>query len=257
MNLQERIKYAQMKARHSRRLRPWYKKWWGVIVLILAGLVLIILIASVAYVISRTHQIITGQNPAPTAAETQQYLQEINGTGNNYWIGTSTPLATIVEFGDFSCPHCRDSYPVINQLAKTYPDKIKIIWRDYLINSNSIDLAMSARCAGEQGKFWQMHNALFANQDQLITNDAQRPAKLIALAKSLGLNVTQFTSCLSNEKYVSQIKQDYNDGNALQIPGTPTWYVNNREFSGYIPFNQFNTLISGLIKLKIGNNAKQ
>ncbi len=250
MNLNERLKLAEMKARHQELFVPWYKKWWGLVILIISSLVLIFLIASGLYIVNRVQQIKNGQTFTPSSAQIQTHLQEINGDGTNYFLGTNNPQITIVEFGDFSCPHCREAYPVVNQLAKLYKNKIKIIWRDYLINSNSIDLAMAARCAGAQGKFWPMHDTLFANQSELTTNDSTRPAKLIVLAQKLGLNTKQFSTCLSQEKYLKQIKKDYADANALGIPGTPTWYVNNHSFSGYLPFNKFNSLIQGLLKLK-------
>jgi protein-disulfide isomerase len=248
MSLDERIKYAEMKARHGKMLLPWYKKGWGIGLLSLAGLFLIILIIAAADVINQTQLILTGKTTIITAAQSQAYLQEINGDGTNYFMGTTTPQVTLVEFGDFACPYCLKSYTVINQLAKEYPDKLKIVWRDYLRNKDSIDLALTARCAGEQGKFWQMHDALYANQANLTTADDSRPAKLIALAQGLQLDTTKFTSCLTSQKYLDQIKKDYEDGNALQIIGTPTWFINNYQFAGYVPLDKFNTLVNGLIK---------
>lgn len=247
MGLDERLKFAGMKARHKYALRPWYKKWWGILALIVAGLILIILIFSSAYVVNRVQQIISGQASVMTEEQLQIYLQKVNGDGTNYTVGTSTPQITIVEFGDFACPFSERAYTVTNQLAQDYKDKIKIIWRDYLRNTDSIDLAMTARCAGEQGQFWPMHDALFINQSALNINDDARPNKLVALAQKLGLNMDQFTACLTSQKYLDQIKKDYDDGNTLQIIGTPTWFVNNHTFAGYIPFDKFNSLIGGLL----------
>jgi len=248
MNLEDRLKYAEMKARHENALRPWYKKWWGIIILAIISLTIIFLIASALYVTNKVKEINNGPSAEPNPAEVQTYLQKVNGDGTNYFLGTSTPQVTIIEFGDFSCTHCKDSYPVVNQLAQTYKDKIKIVWRDYLINDGSIDLALAARCAGEQGQFWQMHDILFDNQDALIINNSERLGKLVALAQQLKLNAEQFSTCLSGQKYLIQIKKDYDDANGLNISGTPTWFVNNYSFSGYVPLDKFTSLISGLIK---------
>jgi protein-disulfide isomerase len=248
MSLDERIKYAEMKARHTKLLLPWYKKWWGVTLLVIGGLFLIFLAFCTAYVINQTQLILAGKTTIVTAAQRQTYLQEIYGDGTAYYLGTTTPQVTIVEFGDFACPYCLKSYTVMNQLVQEYPDKIKLVWRDYLRNKDSIDLAMTARCAGEQGKFWQMHDALYANQSKLETNDDSRPAKLVALAQSLQLDTTKFTSCLTDQKYLTQIKQDYDDGNALNIVGTPTWFVNGYTFYGYVTLDKFTSLINGLVK---------
>lgn len=237
-----------MKARHSQLLAPWYKKWWGQGLLVLGALLLVFLIVSASYVAAQVQAILSGRAIVMDATQRQAYLQAINGDGTNYYEGTSSPEVTIVEFGDFACPYCYKSYTVMNQLVQKYPDKIKLVWRDYLRNKDSIDLAMTGRCAGEQGQFWPMHNALFADQANLTTADNSRPAKLVALAQNLGLNITQFTACLSSEKYLNQIKKDYDDGNSLNIVGTPTWFVNNYQFAGYVPLDKFSALVEGLIK---------
>jgi len=248
MDLAGRIKYAEMKARHQAMLRPWYKKPWGVTVIIALILVLVVLAVSSLYVASRVQQILAGQTSAMTADQLKQYLQTIKGDGTDYQMGTGTPQVTIVEFGDFACPYSKASYQAVNQVVAEYPGKVKLVWRDYLRNADSIDLAMTARCAGEQGKFWQMHDLLFANQDALSTNDSARPGKLMALAQALNLNTTQFSGCLSGGKYLDQIKNDYNDGNTLQIIGTPTWFVNNYTFAGSLTADKFQELIGGLVK---------
>jgi protein-disulfide isomerase len=248
MGLPERLKYAEMKARHQDVLRPWYKKPWGAIIVIALIFILIILTISSVYVVGRVQQILAGQTDALTADQLAQYLKTISGSGTNYKMGTTTPQATIVEFGDFACPYSKESYQVVNRMAARYKDKVKIVWRDYLRNQDSIDLAMAARCAGDQGKFWEMHDLLFANQDSLTTADANRISRLLSLAQSLQLNMTPFNTCLTSQKYLDQIKKDYDDGNTLQIIGTPTWFVNNITFAGSLTEDKFRELISGLVK---------
>lgn len=248
MSLDERLKYAAMKARHKNIIGPWYKKWWGVIILIIIALILILLLISSLYVVNKVQEILASQTQTLTAQERQTYLKAISGDGTNYSLGANKPQATIIEFGDFACPYSRESAPIIKKLTEEYQDKIKIIWRDYLRNEDSIDLALSARCAGEQGKFWEMHDALFANQDNYITADSDRPNRLAALAKNLKLDVKKFTDCLSAKTYLDQIKKDYADGNKLEIIGTPSWFVNNYPFSGALSEQKFRDLINGLIK---------
>lgn len=249
MSLEERLQYAAMKARHAKSLQPWSKKWWGRIILIILGLVFIGLLFSSFYIIVKVRQILTGQaDTVLTAAQRQEYLVKINGDGTNYYLGTSTPQVTIVEFGDFACPYTEKSYAIINKIAAQYPSKVRIVWRDYLRNQDSIDLAVSARCAGEQGKFWAMHDALLSNQDKFNVADSDRPNRLAALAQTLQLNVSKFTTCLTDQKYLDQIKKDYDDGNKLQIIGTPTWFVNNYTFAGALTEDKFIDLITGLIK---------
>jgi len=247
MGLSERLKYAEMKARHQDALRPWYKKPWGIIIITLMIIVFLILTFSSIYVFNRIQQILSGQTATMTAEQLKQQRQTINGDGTNYALGTNTPQATIIEFGDFACSYCQESYQVVNKMESLYKNKVKIVWRDYLRNEDSIDLAMAARCAGEQEKFWEMHDLLFANQDNLTTADSKRISRLSALAQILELNMTKFNSCLTERKYLTQIKKDYDDGNTLEIIGTPTWFVNNHSFSGSLTEEKFQELISGLI----------
>jgi len=247
MSLDERLKYAAMKARHKNVLAPWYKKWWGLVILIIAALILILLAISSLYVVSRVRDILAAQTQTISAQERQDYLKAVNGDGTNPVFGATKPQATIIEFGDFACPYSRESAPIIKKLAEEYQDKIQVIWRDYLRNEDSIDLALAARCAGEQDKFWQKHDALFANQDSYTTNDSDRPNRLTALAQNLGLDTKKFTDCLNAKTYLDQIKQDYADGNKLEIIGTPTWFVNGYSFAGALTEQNFRELISGLI----------
>jgi len=249
MSLDERLKYAAMKARHKNIIGPWYKKWWGVILLIVFGLIFILLIFFSLYIVNKTKEILNENTQAMTQEQIQTYWKEINGDGSNYFLGTSTPQVTIVEFGDFACPFCKEAYPIINTLSEEYKDKIKIVWRDYLRNEDSIDLAVAARCAGEQGKFWEMHDGLFANQDNFASSTDVRKGELVALAQNIGLNSDSFTTCLKDRKYLDQIKADYGDGNKLEILGTPTWFVNGANVpNGGLTLEKFQELINGLIR---------
>jgi protein-disulfide isomerase len=248
MGLSDRVKYAEMKARHQNVLRPWYKKPWGMVVVLILSVLFVFLVFSSLYVAARVQQIIAGEAETLSDEQLAAYVKNINGDGSNYQTGAANPQATIVEFGDFACPYSKESYQVVNRMEKTYKDKVKIVWRDYLRNEDSIDLAMTARCAGEQGKFWEMHDLLFANQDSLTAADDSRINRLLALADSLKLNMITFNACLTERKYLDQIKKDYEDGNALEILGTPTWFVNNFSFSGSLTEDKFLELISGIIK---------
>ena len=248
MGLEERVKYAAMKARHKKTLLPWYQKWWGVMAIILTSLLLILLTIASLYVVNRIKTIIAEQNQGVTELDYKEYVQTIKGDGSNFFIGTTTPQVTIVEFGDFACPYSKESYPAINRLIADYPGKIKIVWRDYLRNEDSIDLAIAARCAGAQGKFWQMHDKLFADQNNLLTADEARLNRLVALAVSLGLNDTEFATCLTNRDDLARIKKDYDDGNSLAIIGTPTWFINNYPISGALTIDKFTELLGGILK---------
>lgn len=251
MDLLDRIKYAEMKARHKDILRPWYKKWWGVALLILSGIIFIALALCSAYIISKAEEILAKQNQEDNFTNYDEYINAVSGDGTNYYLGASSSPITLIEFGDFACPYCKDSASVVRNLGKNYTGQLKIVWRDYLRNEDSIELAVSARCAGAQDKFWEMHDLLFANQETLATSSAERTTALIKLADNLGLDKEKFTSCLENRDNVEQVKKDYNDANKIQIAGTPAWFIKGYAFAGFISEEKFNDLINGLIKKNI------
>lgn len=205
--------------------------------IILSAFIIIIIISAI--LASRT------KLPAPQLSG-QKY--EVP-TENDYWLGTTTPRVTIVEFGDFACPYCRNSYTTLRELGFKYQNSIKIIFKDFPIHNDSLDLALAARCAGEQkllssqeGLFWPMHDKLFALQGQFATTS------LPDLAVSIGADANLFKNCLGGKKYLNDIKKDYLDGEELKISGTPTFFINGYKLAGEIPKDKFEEIIQQFLK---------
>jgi protein-disulfide isomerase len=248
MGLDDRIKYAAMKARHPKLFLPWYKKWWGILILIVSGLIFVGLIASGIYVYNEVKRLQVEQADNALKDQRQAYLNLISGPGNGYSTGSLNPKITIIEFTDFACPFCKESAPVIRKLLTDYKDSVKLVVRDYPIHDNSIDLALAARCAGDQGKYWEAYDSLFANQDNLTDTGDVLKTNLLAWAGILKLDQTKFETCFNNRTYVDVIKKDYDDGNELKIQGTPTWFVNNYAITGYYAEDKFKELFDGILQ---------
>ena len=123
-------------------------------------------------------------------------------------LGPKNAPITIVEFTDFQCPFCKSSEGTVKQLRAKYGDKVKLVHMDFPLafHSHAVDAANAARCAEDQGKFWEFHDALFANQGKLA------PADLKATAKSVGLNSTEFDGCLDKAKHQAAVKSDLAGG---------------------------------------------
>ncbi len=249
MSLDERIKYASMKARHKKKLEPWYQKWWGKIMIVLGFLLAILLIASSLYIMDEVQKIRNGQSAKYLAEQTDLYLEAINRPSANTY-GPSNAPVTIVEFSDFACPFCRDSFAGLKNIREKYQGQVRIVYRDYPLHSNSIILALSARCAGEQGKFWLMHDLFFENQDRFNVSQDELLAVMPEIAELLQIEPIQFKSCLDSQRHFSQLEQDYQDGSFLNIEGTPTWFINNSRFTGHIPAQNLEELVAGLINLR-------
>jgi protein-disulfide isomerase len=142
---------------------------------------------------------------------------------------------TLIEFSDFQCPFCRQFAPTIHQINKNYGDKIQIVYRQYPIPSLhpfAFKAAEASLCAHEQGKFWGLHDMMFAEQERLTVTDLKDKAG------RLGMDKAKFTSCLDTGKYTEQVQRDMQEAVRAGATGTPAIYVNGVEVpGGAVPYN--------------------
>ncbi len=220
--------------------KPWFKTWWGVGLTILATVTLILITAVGFYFFASLKKSKSELSQADIKLNGQKYQAADN---DHYWLGSAKANITIVEFGDFSCPYCKKAFSTIREISLKYKNDIKYIWRDYpVVHEYSATLALAARCAGEQGLFWPMHDKLFQNQS-INTAD-----QLIAVANQIGADITRFNDCLNKQKYLPQIQKDLNDGQKFGITGTPTYFINGYKIEGDIPYDFFVKIIEELKK---------
>jgi protein-disulfide isomerase len=217
--------------------KKWYTRWWAFLIFIFFIFICIIAIA-LAFQI----HYLTKQNKNPQSVKLNK-SEKYDAEGiNNYWTGAKEPKITIVEFADYNCPLCRNSFFTIRELIAEYPEKIKLIFRDYpALTETSKELALAARCSGEQNKFWQMHDKLFLNQGRV---DPSNKTELAKLAQGAGVDLDKFLNCMEKEKYLSDIKKDVADAESYGITGTPTWFINGYKISGEIPKDIFLKIIN-------------
>jgi protein-disulfide isomerase len=152
---------------------------------------------------------------------------------NSHKIGTGP--VQVVEFGDFQCPACGKAQPAVQQIETEFAGKITLYFRNFPLSqhANALVAANAAEEAAAQGKFWEMHDKLYAGQAEWseLTNDAAI-AKFADYATALGLDGAKVTAAAKAQSYKSAIDQDVADGTALGIQGTPTFYVNGKATSG-------------------------
>lgn len=240
MGLQDRIAELRQQLEHPEPTK-WYKRWWGILFLTCLFLFVSSIGAGGIYIFKMVKDINAQKTSINTAEKVKADKLLIEGS-DNYWLGTSSPQITIVEFSDFSCPYCKDEFPIIRELGIKYKDQVKIIYRDYLGHDNSLDLALAARCAGEQGKFWNMHDKLFVNQDQITLTG------LPIIAQQLGLDVKSFNSCISSKKYIPQIRKDVEDADTIGITKTPSFMINGYKLEGAINRTDFINIIETILQ---------
>ena len=154
--------------------------------------------------------------------------------------GSEKAPVTIVKFEDFQCPFCNQVQPTFNELVSRYDGKVRLVHKDFPLESlhpQARQAAEAARCAYEQGKFWEYHDRLYANSPKASADDLKN------YAKEVGLNVDSFDRCLVSGKYKAVVQQDLKEGTQLGLSGTPTFFINGREISGNQPLTAFEAMI--------------
>jgi len=152
---------------------------------------------------------------------------------------------TIIEFSDYQCPFCKRFYDeTLPQIQATYEGRVRFVYRDFPLTSihpHAQKAAEASECADEQGRFWEYHGLLWANQQELDV------ASLKAYAGELGLDTATFDGCLDSGKYSQEVQKDYSDGISYGVQGTPWFFINGVEVQGAQPFSNFQTVIDSLL----------
>ena len=143
--------------------------------------------------------------------------------------GPDDAPVTLVEYGDFECPHCGAAYPYVEDARREMGPRLRFVYRYFPLKEmhpHAMHAAEAAEAAGAQGKFWQMHGMLFEHQDAL------EDANLIRYAKALHLDGKRFASELASEAHAERIREDIRSGIRSGVNGTPTFFINGVRYDG-------------------------
>ena len=153
--------------------------------------------------------------------------------------GPADAPVTIVAFSDFQCPYCARLVPTLEQVMAKYGDKVRLVFRQYPLNfhEHAQKAAEASLCANDQGKFWEYHDLLFANQGKLGVDALKQ------YAQQLSLNADDFSTCLTSRKHKAAVDRDIEDGRKVAVSGTPTFFVNGRAVVGAQPIESFRAVI--------------
>ena len=249
MELEKRLRYAKMKARHKKVFKKWYFKPWGLFLLLFIAILISLAIASSIYVVNATKEYRQEIMIEEARKRFIEYENAIKGDRNNISFGSSDAPFTIVLFSDFACPVCADAMPTIISFKEEYSDYVRFVHRDFPTQFNSVEIAHSAHCANEQNMYWQYYQQLFTQQSRFnLLSDNDLKIELIRLAKQLGMSPELFESCIDEKRHIHIISNDFNDSERLNLKGTPTWFINNYQVTGHIEHELFLKLINQLIK---------
>ena len=153
--------------------------------------------------------------------------------------GATSALVTLVEFSDYQCPFCSRGHNPVVQLQKDYGEKLRVVMKQNPLSfhNRAKPAALAALSAGEQGKYWEMHDKMFANQQAL------EDANLEQYAREIGLNVEKWKSDLSSPKFQSLIDKEQGLATQLGATGTPAFFINGKKLSGAQPIDNFKRII--------------
>jgi protein-disulfide isomerase len=146
--------------------------------------------------------------------------------------GASNAPVTLVEYGDYECPHCGKAFPIVEELRQLLGDRLRFVFRNFPLTQSHEHAEMAAEAAesaGAQGLFWQMHHALFTHQSSL-----EKP-HLVRYAGQIGLDIQKFTHALAMNTFQGRVREDFMSGVRSGVNGTPTFFINGVRHDG--PFD--------------------
>lgn len=195
----------------------------------------------------------SGTPPAPVLTD-EQYAELSDNLveADDPVIGSADAPVTIVEFSDFQCPFCASFYnDTFSQIKSQYIDtgKVRLVYRDYPLgfHQQAQEAAEAAQCAHVQGKFWEMHDKIFANGTEWQGDDTTAKNAFKRYAGEIGLSAATFASCIDNGEQTAEVRNDLLVGNSNKVNGTPGFFINGRIVSGAQPFNVFQGIIDQLL----------
>ena len=187
------------------------------------------------------------QQPAPQQQQQRPppaQARNVDPGDSSPAIGGKHPKVTIVEWSDFQCPFCSRVEPTLKQIRDTYKDDVRIVWRNEPLSfhPNALPAAKAAMAAARQGKFWQMHDLMFAHQQDL------GDAKYEEWAREIGLNIPRWKTDKESPEIAAEISKDSSYGQSVGADGTPAFFVNGKFISGAMPFDSFKPVIDEQLK---------
>lgn len=158
--------------------------------------------------------------------------------------GEADAPCTLVEYGDYQCPHCGRAYPIVKRVQKHFGKRLRFVFRNFPLNeihAQAETAAETAEFAGSQGKYWEMHDALFENQNHFS------PAFFPELAQKLGLDAAGLRDALTTEKYRAHVRSDFMSGARSGVNGTPTFFINGQRLDGPWDYQDLVEAIDGAL----------
>jgi protein-disulfide isomerase len=206
------------------------------------GLVAVLGLGALGYVASR---------PKVQTVQVDPNLPPMKAEG--YLLGSPTAPIEVIEFADFECPGCGQFATITEPDVRTNlvnTGKIRIRFIDYPLpmHRNTWDASLAAACANDQGKFWEMHDQIFTNQDRWNGETTSRPRPILAnMAKSLGLDMAKYNACMEAETHRAKVQSHLQEAERRGVNQTPSFLIGGSIVAGAIPYDTFKKLVDDAI----------
>lgn len=144
--------------------------------------------------------------------------------------GKPTATITLVEYGDYQCPHCEHAYPLLKKLTKQFSNELRFVFRNFPLQEShpaAMISAQAAEAAGLQNKFWEMHDMIYEHQDELDENN------LLRFAEVLKLDIQKFKKDSNSKDVLTKVENDFEGGIRSGVNGTPTFFINQNRADSY------------------------
>lgn len=160
-------------------------------------------------------------------------------TNDSRKITAPNAKVTIVEFLDFECEACGAAHPILKKILEEYKGKVNFVVRNFPNHKNSVLAANAAEAAGEQGRYWLMYDKLFENQKTWGEQQKPQSELFLKYAQELNLDTDEIKSAMDDNIYSKKINSDKQEGIALGVDATPTFFINGEKITGVIPYDEF------------------
>jgi len=157
----------------------------------------------------------------------EHYRLSVPVSPSDHILGAGNARVTLVEFGDFECPSCRQAAPAVKGLVERFSGEVRLVWRHFPleeVHPHALEAALAAEAAGAQGKFWAMHDLLFRHQERL------KERRLHRYADELELDIVRFEADMKEQAYLQRIREHIDEARKSGARGTPTFFLNDRIF---------------------------
>lgn len=173
-----------------------------------------------------------------------KYLEMPVVGDNDPTIGSKDAKVKLIVYSDYQCPYCKSFYSIITKVAKEYGDRVLLTYKEYPLefHPQAENAAMAALCAGKQGKFWEMGDLLFSNQDTWGKSEGKEGIKNIS-KKISSLNQNDFLTCLDNQEFQAQIDKDVEEAKSYGVSGTPSAFIGSQFIGGLVQENDLKKMI--------------